>query len=49
MEIRYSFLSEDQLPEIHQAFLEAFSDYLVDVSYMTYDVISKRVVKNAID
>jgi len=49
MEIRYQYLSHDHLPEIHQTFIEAFSDYSVDVSYMTLDVISKRAVKNGID
>jgi len=49
MDIQFRFLSPDQIPEIHTAFVEAFSDYSVDVSYMTRQVIEKRVVKNGID
>jgi len=49
MDIQYKFLSSDQMPEIHSTFVEAFSDYSVDVSYMTRQVIEKRVVKNGID
>lgn len=31
---------------IHQAFHAAFSDYLVDISYMTLDVLTRRFKKN---
>jgi ribosomal protein S18 acetylase RimI-like enzyme len=48
MTLKFSFLNKNQFPLIHKAFLEAFSDYQVDMSYMTEEVMFKRVVKNAI-
>ena len=46
---QFSFLEKSQFPIIHKTFLEAFSDYQVDMSYMTEEVMFKRAVKNAVD
>jgi ribosomal protein S18 acetylase RimI-like enzyme len=48
MTLRFSFLSQNQFPLIHKTFLEAFSDYQLDISYMNKEVMFKRVVKNAV-
>jgi len=45
----YRFFNESDLPVIHQAFLKAFADYLVDTSYMTQEVLGMRAIKNGID
>lgn len=47
--MEYKFLAPDQIPLIHKTFHQAFSDYAVDVSYMTEDVIRNRATKNGID
>jgi ribosomal protein S18 acetylase RimI-like enzyme len=49
MTVRFSFLEKNQFPLVHKTFLEAFSDYQVDMSYMTEEVMFKRAVKNAVD
>ena len=43
------FLSTTGFPEIHATFVRAFSDYAVDMSYMTEQVTRNRMVKNAVD
>ncbi|MBN1271340.1 MAG: GNAT family N-acetyltransferase [Candidatus Aminicenantes bacterium] len=48
MTVRFSFLEKRQFPLVHKTFLEAFSDYQVDMSYMTEEVMFKRAVKNAV-
>ena len=45
--MRFSFLKKNLFPLIHRTFLEAFSDYQVDMSYITEEVMFKRAVKNA--
>jgi GNAT superfamily N-acetyltransferase len=47
--MKYKFLNPDQFPQIHKTFHEAFSDYAVDVRYMTEEVIRNRAIKNGID
>lgn len=47
--MRFSFLEKNQFPLVHKTFLEAFSDYQVDMSYMTEEVMFKRAVKNAVN
>jgi len=47
--MEYKFLSPDLIPLIHLTFHEAFSDYHVDVTYMTEEVIRNRATKNGID
>lgn len=39
-------LENTGIETIHSAFVNAFSDYQVDISYMTLDVIEKRFIKN---
>ena len=41
-----NFLSEKQLPELYQTFVEAFSDYVLDMSHLTEEIFLKRVRKN---
>jgi len=45
----YQTLHFDQIPQVYKTFVEAFSDYGVDVSYMTEEVIRNRSAKNGID
>lgn len=45
----YTALTSNQIPQIYETFVEAFSDYGVDVSYMTEEVIRNRSAKNGID
>lgn len=49
MAILYSFLNEKISPQIYEAFLEAFSDYIVDMSYMNEKSFLNRSIKNGID
>lgn len=48
MSLRLAPLSPDCLEQVHGAFLEAFSDYQVDVGYMTVRVLGNRAIKNGI-
>ena len=48
MTLQFFFLSKNQFPLIHKTFLEAFSDYQLDMSYMSEEVMFKRVIKNAV-
>lgn len=45
----YSFLTEDQFPQIHRTFREAFADYFVDTSGVTERLLYDRAVKNGVD
>ena len=47
--LQYKKFSSESYPIIHATFREAFSDYGVDVSYMTEEVIRNRSIKNGID
>ncbi|MCP4725478.1 MAG: GNAT family N-acetyltransferase [bacterium] len=49
MPLEYRFLSEDMMPEIFRTFMEAFSDYALDMSYMTEQSMYNRFVKNGTD
>jgi len=49
MKIEYRNLSKTSFGELHQTFNEAFSDYLIDISYMTRDVMKNRAIKNGYD
>jgi ribosomal protein S18 acetylase RimI-like enzyme len=46
MKTQIKTLENTELETIHSTFLNAFSDYQVDISYMTLDVIGKRFIKN---
>ena len=37
MTIQYKCLTEDDFPQAHATMVEAFSDYHLDMSYMTSD------------
>ncbi|MGD8413738.1 MAG: GNAT family N-acetyltransferase, partial [Candidatus Latescibacterota bacterium] len=49
MAYRYRFLTRDQFPQIHQAFLQAFADYYVETGGITEEVLYNRAVKNGVD
>jgi RimJ/RimL family protein N-acetyltransferase len=46
MSIKIKSLENISIETIHTAFVEAFSDYLVDISYMTTEVMRNRFIKN---
>ncbi len=46
--ITVRFLSETDKPAIYDTFIEAFSDYHIDMSYMTEKVLHNRAIKNSI-
>jgi ribosomal protein S18 acetylase RimI-like enzyme len=49
MTSQFTFLNKNHFPIVHKTFLEAFSDYQVDMSYMSKDVMFKRITKNGVD
>jgi ribosomal protein S18 acetylase RimI-like enzyme len=49
MGTRYSHLTEQQFPDIHRTFTEAFADYYVDTSGISRSVLLNRAVKNGVD
>jgi ribosomal protein S18 acetylase RimI-like enzyme len=49
MAIQYKHLTEQQFPDIHRTFMEAFADYYVDTSGLTRTVLYNRAVKNGVD
>jgi len=46
--LRYEFLTPDRYPEMFRTFREAFSDYGVDMSYLTEISLANRWRKNAV-
>lgn len=42
-------LGESDFPEIYRTFIEAFSDYALDMRYMNENVLYNRAVKNGVD
>jgi ribosomal protein S18 acetylase RimI-like enzyme len=48
MTIRYKFLSADDFPQAHATVVEAFSDYQVDMSYMTIERSWLRNLKSGV-
>jgi ribosomal protein S18 acetylase RimI-like enzyme len=49
MSYELRFLSKADLPEVYATFVEAFSDYAVDMRYNTEPGFGQRAVKNAVD
>lgn len=49
MKYEYRFLTEGDFPDIYRTFLEAFSDYAIDASYMTEKKMLNRAKKNGVD
>lgn len=48
MDVQLHFLGGTPFPAIHKAFLGAFADYPLDMSYMTEDVLRHRTAKNGV-
>lgn len=46
--LRYAHLSESDLPRLHRAFLEAFSDYEIDMRSVTERQLGNRWTKNGV-
>ncbi|MCD4683683.1 MAG: GNAT family N-acetyltransferase [Bacteroidales bacterium] len=49
MNVTYKNLVNVSFEELHKTFVDAFSDYAVDVSYMTHYVMENRAIKNGYD
>ena len=49
MKLRYAHLSRSRYPQIFNAFVEAFADYTVSMSYLTQESLLNRWTKNAVD
>jgi ribosomal protein S18 acetylase RimI-like enzyme len=45
----FRFLAADAFPDVYGTFVRAFSDYALDMSYMTEERMFNRAVKNGID
>jgi ribosomal protein S18 acetylase RimI-like enzyme len=48
MSLAYRFLTEASLPEVYRTFVAAFSDYAIDISYLTEEKLGNRAIKNGI-
>jgi hypothetical protein len=48
LEIQYKYLTEDDFPEAHVTMVEAFSDYQLDMSYMTSERSWLRNLKSGV-
>ena len=49
MDYEIKFLGGTPFGTIHEAMTEAFADYLMDMSYMTKEVLWRRAMKNGVD
>lgn len=49
MKVIYKNLVNVSFEELHNTFVNAFSDYAIDMSYMTPEVIKSRAIKNGYD
>ncbi len=49
MSLGYRFLDRASFPAVYRAFVRAFSDYALDMTYMTEQRMFNRAVKNGID
>jgi ribosomal protein S18 acetylase RimI-like enzyme len=49
MPIHYEFLVENSFSTVYRTFVEAFSDYALDMSYMSEESFYNRAIKNGID
>lgn len=49
MSVGYRFLDRESFPAVYRTFVRAFSDYALDMSYMTEERMLNRAVKNGID
>ena len=48
MTLRYEFLTAEGFPQAHATFVEAFSDYQLDMSYMTLERSWLRNLKSGV-
>lgn len=48
-QINYQYLNSERVEEIHTCFLESFSDYHVDMSYLTLDRMISRARMDRVD
>ncbi len=46
--LRYAFLTPHHYPQLYRTFMEAFSDYAVDMRYMNERHLLNRWIKNAV-
>ena len=49
MPCQFKFLSKSDLPDVYTAFVEAFSDYAVDMRYNTEIGFANRAIKNNVE
>ncbi len=49
MSLGYRFLERGSFPAVYRTFVRAFSDYALDMSYMTEERMLNRAVKNGVD
>jgi ribosomal protein S18 acetylase RimI-like enzyme len=49
MSLGYRFLDRSSFPAVYRTFVRAFSDYALDMSYMTEERMLNRALKNGID
>ena len=49
MALEFASLSDQPFSRIHDAFLEAFADYHLDMSYLTQERLENRMIKNGVD
>ena len=49
MTLRYARLGRDDYPRVFRTFVEAFSDYALDMSYLTEQRLLNRWIKNGVD
>jgi ribosomal protein S18 acetylase RimI-like enzyme len=48
-EVLFKNLVDTTYEELHQTFVDAFSDYALDISYMTPQIMKNRAIKNGYD
>lgn len=49
MAVRYESLNRDTFAGVYPTFVEAFADYVIDMSYMSEDSFRNRAIKNGLD
>lgn len=49
MNYQLKFLEENDISEVHRAFMEAFSDYVQSISHVTETYIRNRAILNGVD
>ena len=49
MSLGYRFLDRSTFPVVYRTFVRAFSDYALEMSYMTEERMFNRAIKNGVD